>query len=232
MSDPYVPDVIPEEDKKMLEKYHSGQALRTGFGNSIAIMVVDMTNAFVKDTYPTGFSKTGVPCAKAIQGLLEVARVISLPIIYTKGIAFASSEKLPERGRWADKTSTLPSELLEEADSIYHEISPQNGDVVIVKTKPSAFFGTQLVSVLNYSNIDTLILTGMVTAGCIRATAVDAFSYNYRVIIPEECVADRSQISHKISLFDMDMKYADVMKLKEVLTHLEPRYQAVRSLKA
>jgi nicotinamidase-related amidase len=221
MSGYYVPNIIPEEDRKMLEKYHGGQIHRVGFGKRIAVIVVDMTNAFVKDEYPTGFSKTGAPCVKAIKRLLDMAREVGLPIVYTKGDLIKRSEKLPVSGRWADKTSALPKKLLQEADRIVAEISPRKEDIVIAKAKPSAFFGTQLVSILNFLGVDTLIVTGMVTAGCIRATVIDAFSYNYRVIIPEECVADRSQISHEVNLFDMDMKYADVMKLEEILRHLE-----------
>ena len=91
---------------------------------------------------------------------------------------------------------------------------------MIVKGKPSAFFGTQLHSMLTYHNVDTLIITGMVTSGCVRATVDDAFSYDYRVIIPEECVADRAEVPHRVNLFDMEMISADVIELEEVLRHL------------
>lgn len=180
-----------------------------------------MTNAFVTNEYPTGFSKTGVPCARAIKRLADFCRRARIPVIYTKGISFAHSNHVAERGRWSEKTSTIQKERSKHADTIYHEISPVKGDIVIVKPKPSAFFGTQLIGILNFMGVDTLIVTGMTTSGCVRATVVDAFSYNYRVIVPEECVADRSQISHKVNLFDMNMKYADVMKLEEVLDSLQ-----------
>jgi nicotinamidase-related amidase len=107
-----------------------------------------------------------------------------------------------------------------EAHEIPEIIEPEPGDVIITKSKPSAFFGTALAAVLNYHGVDTTIVTGMVTSGCVRATAVDAFSYNYRVIVPIECVADRSETSHQINLFDLDTKYADVTPLDEVLAHL------------
>jgi len=94
---------------------------------------------------------------------------------------------------------------------------------VITKTKPSAFFGTPLASILTYLGIDTIVLGGMVTSGCVRATVIDAFSHNYRVIVPLECVADRSPTSHEVNLFDIDMKYADVLPLAEVLAHLVRR---------
>jgi nicotinamidase-related amidase len=103
---------------------------------------------------------------------------------------------------------------------IAEEIQPAPGDVVLQKRRPSAFFGTNLIDTLIYARIDTVIVAGMSTSGCVRATVVDAFSYNYRVAIPEECVADRSSISHKVSLMDMHMKYGDVMPLDDLIVSL------------
>ncbi len=94
---------------------------------------------------------------------------------------------------------------------------------MVTKSKPSAFFGTPLASMLTYLGVDTLVVTGMVTSGCVRATVVDAFSHNYRVVVPIECVADRSATSHQVNLFDMDMKYADVLPLADVLAHFGRR---------
>ena len=87
--------------------------------------------------------------------------------------------------------------------------------------RPSAFFGTLLPSLLTYHGVDTVIVTGMTTSGCVRATAVDAFSYNYRVIVPVECVADRSPTAHLANLFDIDMKYGDVVPAAEVREYIE-----------
>jgi nicotinamidase-related amidase len=100
----------------------------------------------------------------------------------------------------------------------WHDTS---GEKSQTEYKPSVFFGTQLESMLTYDGVDTLVVTGMTTSGCVRATVVDAFSYNYRVLIPQECVADRSQISHEISLFDMNMKYTDVTTLEETVELLQ-----------
>src|SRR5205807_5244844 len=100
-------------------------------------------------------------------------------------------------------------------------LQPLEGEVVINKhDRPSAFFGTPLASLLVYHRIDTLIVTGMSTSGCVRATVVDAFQFNFLVIIPHECCADRSQISHKVSLFDMHMRYADVADTADVIRYL------------
>lgn len=216
---PYVPDVIPEEDRvAVLGKYLMGNKAQVEFGKHPALLVVDMTNAFVLDDYPTGFAKTGIPCAKSIKMLEDHCRKFHVPIIYTTGLSTVDdlAHKI-ERGRWNDKSSMPPFQARERANEIYQLLTPQHGDIVIPKAKPSGFFGTQLVSILNYLNIDTLIVTGMVTSGCVRATVLDSFSYNYRTFIPEECVADRSQISHEVSLFDIDGKYAEVLKLSIIL---------------
>ena len=116
----------------------------------------------------------------------------------------------------------------EEAHEIFPLIAPKQDDIVFAKAKPSIFFGTQLVSMLNFLSVDTLIITGMVTSGCVRATVVDAFSYNYRVIVPEECVADRCQAAHQINLFDIDSKYGNVNPLDDVLAYLETIQEPVK----
>jgi|TARA_B110000263_G_scaffold247525_1_gene260547 nicotinamidase-related amidase len=101
------------------------------------------------------------------------------------------------------------------------EVSPEEGDILLPKRHASAFFGTALTSYLIDLKVDTLILVGCTTSGCIRATAVDAFSYNFAVVIPDECVYDRTQTSHDASLFDLDSKYADVLPLSEVTGYIE-----------
>ncbi|MEM4092557.1 MAG: isochorismatase family protein [Conexivisphaerales archaeon] len=210
----YFPDIIPKEDREALLKYNGGVIHRVGFGSTPALFIVDMTNGFVLDEYPSGYSRTGIPCAKSIKILANNCRLAKIPVIYTKDSEVTNPASVAERGRWVDKSS---STILPRRNDIYDEIKPQDGDYIVHKAKPSAFFGTQVLSILQFLGVDTLIVTGMVTSGCVRATVVDAFSYNYRVIIPQECVADRSQISHQVSLFDMDTKYADVLKLEEVL---------------
>src|SRR6516162_10118732 len=92
---------------------------------------------------------------------------------------------------------------------------------VIVKSAPSAFFGSDLASYLIYHNVDTVIVTGTVTSGCVRDTVLDAFNYNFRVIVPVECVCDRGATSHKVTLFDIHMKYGDVVPMADVLGYLK-----------
>ena len=211
----YVPELISEEDLRRFKKGNMGR--RGGFGRKAAVAVVDMTRAFVDEGFPLADAETGRPCVAAIRRLLEAARPLGIPVYYTRWDPTWVTDN--ERGRWLDKGTQLrePS----EAHDIAREIAPQPGEVIINKAKPSAFFGTQFAGLLIHRGIDTLIVTGMVTSGCVRATVVDAFSYNFKVVIPEECVADRGRTSHQVNLFDMDQKYADVMPLDEVLARME-----------
>ena len=103
---------------------------------------------------------------------------------------------------------------------IVADIAPQPDDIVVRKQKPSALFGTPLMSMLNEVHADSVLVAGTTTSGCVRASVIDAFSYNMKVSVVEECVFDRGQASHKINLFDMAMKYADVISLKETIDYI------------
>jgi nicotinamidase-related amidase len=106
------------------------------------------------------------------------------------------------------------------------EIAPVEGDILLPKKHPSAFFGTPLTSYLVDLGVDTLIVTGCTTSGCVRGTVVDGFAYNFRAIVPHDCVYDRSQVSHAVNLFDMSEKYADVMSCDELLSAMKTTAQA------
>jgi nicotinamidase-related amidase len=190
-----------------------------------------MTDAFVTDEYPTGRADTGQAALEANERLLETARDIGLPVFYTRG---TDSEMYPPdyQGTTKSACEVKPEserERWDEGNVIAERLAPADGDVVIQKPRASAFFDTHLANVLHYYDIDTVILTGMTTSGCVRASAVDGHSSNFRMIIPHECTADRSIISHEISLFDMDMKYADVLPLDDVLDTLTTEYTAESS---
>jgi len=215
----YIPEFLTEEDRQYYEKAGWGEDFEVG--KKPAVLVVDMTRAFVEDRFPLGCSKTGIPAAQSIARLIEIARQRATPVFYSTGYA---NRKPAEKGCWMHKgTEKRSTDAMdsEEAHEIFPLIAPMQDDIVFAKAKPSIFFGTQLVSMLNFLYVDTLIITGMVTSGCVRATVVDAFSYNYRVIVPEECVADRCQVAHQINLFDIDSKYGNVNPLDEVLAYLE-----------
>jgi nicotinamidase-related amidase len=210
-------DVIPEAERRIYAKGGMGEG-RVGMGEKPAIIVVDMTYGFVDSAFPLGYSPTGYPAVAAIRRLLEAARPLGIPIFYSRSKGGTTT---CERGRWKGGGSIAnPGMLDPKANTIVEDLAPQRGDIVIAKTWPSAFFGTDLPSYLVYHRIDTLIVTGMVTSGCVRGTAIDAFSYNLRVIIPEECVADRGQTSHKVALFEIHMKYGDVLSLLQVVAEL------------
>src|SRR5690606_27697418 len=119
--------------------------------------------------------------------------------------------------RTGDEDEASASE--KDPHAIVEQIAPQPRDIVILKQKPSAFFGTNLLSYLQYLGCDTLILTGGTTSGCVRATAIDAFSYNFRVAVVAEGCFDRSQASHAINLCDMNAKYGDVVSEQAVQTY-------------
>jgi maleamate amidohydrolase len=101
------------------------------------------------------------------------------------------------------------------------ELQPEPGETVIYKERASAFFGTPLIAHLQMQRVNSLIVCGESTSGCVRASTVDAFSYGFHNVVVEECTYDRSLLSHKVNLFDLHHKYADVLHIDEVLTHLE-----------
>ncbi len=209
-------DVIPAAERAIFDKGGMG-ASQVDFGHSPAIVVVDMTYAFVDSTYLLGHSETGYPAVKAIKRLLDVARPKGIPVFYSTSFW---SDNPVERGRWKRSAAVMEALRHPMAHVIVEDIAPLAGEPVVRKAAPSAFFGTGLASMLIMNNVDTVIVTGMVTSGCVYATAVDAFSYSFRTVIPEECVADRSEIGHKVSLFSLHMKYGDVMPLGDVVAHL------------
>lgn len=212
---------IPPEDLKTLARYAGGNLdIRWGLGARPAVLVVDMTRAFITDEQSTAFVETGVSCAKSIATLLQATRALGWPTIYTRGEPLRTKAEAGAwlRGRDVDFLASVD----EESDhDIVEEVAPEPDDMVISKAKPSAFFGTQLISILTYQRIDSLIVTGVTTSGCVRATVNDAFNFNYRTVLPVECVADRARISHEVELFDMGVKYADVMPLNELLGTIE-----------
>jgi maleamate amidohydrolase len=211
-------DVVPLADRASFEKGFVADQL-VGFGDRPALVVVDMCRAFVEDAYPTGDGVRGRPTAAAIARLLREARRAALPIFFT---TYSAREFAFGWARWKGKVLSHPLMRTEAAFEIVPELAPLPGERVIVKTMPSAFFGTALASLLTYHGTDTVIVTGMVTSGCVRATVVDAFSSNFRVVVPEECVADRGEVSHKVNLFDIHMKYGDVRPLDDVLAYVAP----------
>jgi nicotinamidase-related amidase len=213
-------DVIPEADRVSFHAAHLDEDRPIGAGRRPALLVVDMTLDFVDSRYPLGFSETGGPAIAANRRVLDAARAAGLPIYFTD--MFAGEDYRPsvaERGRWKHRDLTPAPR---PGDVIAEDLAPRPDETVIHKGwKPSAFFGTQLASLLIADRVDTLIVTGMTTSGCVRASVIDAFQHNLDIVIPHEACADRSQISHKVTLFDLHMKYADVVSVDEVIAYVE-----------
>jgi maleamate amidohydrolase len=157
-----------------------------------------------------------------IKTLIDKARAKGLPVIYTTGERRADNW---DAGSWrwkstrGEETGGSPGSV--DGNEIVAMIAPGPRDIVIKKQKPSGFFGTNLASYLTLLGCDNVIVVGTTTSGCVRATVVDAFSLNYRVVLAEEGCFDRSEASHAVSLCDMHAKYADVVPTAEILSYFE-----------
>ncbi len=227
--DPYITD----RDRKIFDAAGMGQ--KAGFGSNLALIIIDVTYAFTGEgdaieesvkQYPMSCGKEAWVGVKHNQRLLEAARRAKIPVFYT--LTEYRTDKA-DVGGWAGKQAKADHPSMIEGHKgalIVKELEPEAGEIVISKKKPSAFFGTPTVAYLIERKIDTVIITGCTTSGCVRSSVVDAFSLNYKIIVPEECSFDRGQASHAINLFDMHQKYADVIPTDEVIAQLEKRTPA------
>lgn len=205
----------------------AGFAQRVGFGQRPAVLVIDAQNYMVGPVgeesfpYPSSCGDIGRNALNNVQRLLVAARSASAPVFYTR---FELARDGSDIGAYGRKRQMLDTEGWCLQDSLGAQVSdlvkPEPHDVVLVKKKPSAFVGTPLTGMLIDRQVDTVIVTGGSTSNCVRATAVDAASLNYRVIIPADCVFDRVDVSHRIALYDLDRQYGDVMWSDHVVEHL------------
>lgn len=191
---------------------------RIGFGKKPAVLVVDFILAYT--TPGAALYADGVVHAVGeTVALLDRARAKGIPVIYTKVLYHPSGA---DGGIFVQKVPVLrtmiPGEPLAE---IVPELPPTENDVILVKQYASAFFGTSLAAMLTAQGVDTIILTGCSTSGCVRATAVDGMQYGFRVIVPRECVGDRHPAPHEANLFDIHSKYGDVVSKGEVLEYFD-----------
>ena len=191
---------------------------RGGFGRRPALIVIDMTLGFTDPQSPLACDLER-PVAE-IQQLLDAARRAGIPIAFTT-VAYRESDKLTAAA-FIDK---VPALLTLEAGTRWAEIDPRIApepmEPVLNKLFASGFFGTGLSSLLTAAGVDTLIITGASTSGCVRATAVDALQYGFRPVVPREAVGDRNEQAHEANLYDIDAKYGDVVPMGEVLEYLE-----------
>jgi nicotinamidase-related amidase len=180
------------------------------------VIVVDLVNGFTDPRFPLGADLDAV--VEATTRLLAAARAAAAPILYT---VIWYEDDLADSGVWALKQRGLASlKRGSEATELDPRLGRRPDEPVLVKKYASAFFGTDLVSRLNAAAIDTLVIAGCTTSGCVRATAVDAIQYGFRPVVVREAVGDRAQAAHEQSLFDLEQKYADVVDLDEVADYL------------
>jgi maleamate amidohydrolase len=190
---------------------------KVGFGAHPALLVIDFTRAYTTPGSPF-FAEGVVRAVRDTVPLLAAARAAGIPVIHTKVLYHPSGA---DGGWFVRKVPALrrmvPGEPLAEIDPA---VAPLPEEVVIAKQYPSPFFGTSLAPMLTALGIDTLVLAGCSTSGCVRAGAIDGLQYGYRVIVPRECVGDRHDGPHDANLFDINAKYGDVVGRDEVIAHL------------
>ena len=190
---------------------------RIGFGQKPAIVVVDFINAYTTPGSPL-YAPGVVDAVRASIDLLDIARRNGILVVYTRVIY---SPHGMDGGIFVRKVPVLRKMVEgEPLADIVPELPPAPQDVIINKQYASAFFGTSLAPLLTSQGVDTLIVTGCSTSGCIRATAVDGMQYGFRVVVPKECVGDRHPEPHEANLFDIDSKYGDVVSKAEVMEYL------------
>jgi nicotinamidase-related amidase len=222
-------DVVPATD---LAVYRAGgYGKPQGFGERPALLIIDVNYSFVGHEpqpildsvklWRNSCGERGWEGVRQIRTLLDGARRAGIPVIYSTAARLPGTRGLrPGKNYRSGDRVHLPG-FSHDGSDIVDEIAPVEDELVIRKQRASVFFGTTLVSYLIGRQVDTLLVAGTTTSGCVRASVVDAHSYDFRVSIVQECVFDRWEISHKIALFDLHAKYADVVTLQETLPYLE-----------
>ena len=219
-------DVISAEEQRAYAAAGFGRA--SGLGQRPALLIIDVQYRTIGTTpkpfwesikeFPTSCGDVGWNAMRNIGTLLAEFRRNQWPVLYPH---VAPKNKSTDSGRLAQKVPAIMN-ISDKGYEFPPEIAPREGDVLLPKKHPSAFFGTPLASHLIDLQADTLVVTGCTTSGCVRGSVVDGFAYNFRAIVPHDAVYDRSATSHAVNLFDMASKYADVGSTAEVLAMLKP----------
>src|SRR5229473_662195 len=228
MSEPIWNKFLTERDKAVFES--SGYGARGGFGKRPALLIIDVNYAFCDERpmpilesikrWRNSCGEDAWVAMPYLKALIDKAHAKGIPVIYTTGVRREDnwdSESWTWKNGRSDEDMTSKPATNVDGNDIVAEIAPAPQDIVVLKEKPSGFFGTNMASYLTLLGCDSVIVTGTTTSGCVRATVLDAFSLNYRIALAEEGCFDRSQASHAINLCDMNAKYADVVKTSEVL---------------
>jgi maleamate amidohydrolase len=215
---------FPEEERKIYEK--AGYKGKQSFGRNPALLIIDMLLGFTGtkpmeimeaiEEFPTSCGKVAWEAIPKIQKLLRACRDAGIPVAYSTGdpdfkAALGNATKRKVGGK----------DYLKLAGEFPEAIKPIDGEFIVRKARASAFFGTHLITYLLSKGVDSLLVTGTTTCGCVRGTVLDGYSYGFPVFVVEECVFDRSRTSHLVNLFEMDSKYATVIELAEALNYVE-----------
>lgn len=205
-----------KEDEEFFRQ--RGFGIKIGFGERPALIIIDMLKGFTDSTMPLGANLDMQ--IEAQKPLLKIAHERDIPVIFSTVMYEEAEAK--DAGLWGIKMKgSLTLTAGSEAVKIDPRVGMQPKDILLVKKYASCFFGTDLVPRLNSRRVDTLIITGCTTSGCVRATAVDAVQNGFRPMVVREAVGDRSAAAHEQSLFDLNAKYADVVSLDETLQYLK-----------
>ena len=186
-----------------------------GFGDKPAVVVVDFQKGFTDSAFPMGSAPMVGSAVDRTVGVMRAAKAAGLPIIACV-IAFDTASAAPH---WkVDPVLDLMAGTT--ACELDPRIANEKPDVVLHKTAPSLFFGTPAGSILTRERIDTVIVTGCITSGCVRASVIDAFSLGFRVQVPEDCVGDHDEVAHKQNLTDIGRRYADIIDAKTAIDEI------------
>ena len=218
---------LSAEELARLERAGFGRAV--GIGRRVAMIIVDAQRYMVAPdadqdaAFPSSCGDQGRAALARLATLLPELRRRGVPLFYTRfelardgrdiGV-YGRKRPLLETGNWCLAGSS--------GAEIHPAVAPVAGDIQLVKKKPSAFYGTPLTALLVDRGIDTVLLSGGATSNCVRASAIDAMSYNYRTVVVEDCVFDRLSISHEVALFDLERQAADVLDADATLAALGP----------
>jgi len=203
------------EAREVYAKARLGESVT--LGSRPAVLVVDFSCGFTDPECTLGADMTAQ--VEATKRLLDAARAKGLPVIFTT-IGFEPS--LKDGGLWLEKAPALGDlQIGGRWVEIDPRLEPQEGETIVVKKGASAFFGTNLAAILISQGIDSVVLCGATTSGCVRATAIDLLQYGFPTLVPRECVGDRAQAPHDANLFDIQAKYADVVSVEEALDYVE-----------
>ena len=204
-----------EQAERVYKQAGLGQSVT--MGSRPAVLVVDFSCGFTDPECTLGADMTEQ--VEATKRLLDVARAKGLPVVFTT-IGYEAS--LKDGGLWLQKVPALGDlQVGGHWVEIDPRLEPREDETIVLKKGASGFFGTNLASILISQGVDSVILCGATTSGCIRATAVDLLQYGYPTLVPRECVADRAQAPHEANLFDINAKYADVVSVEEALDYVE-----------